>query len=106
MSENNQTPSYIQSIYYNLVSNRNMLVSDFQAISSNPSGAGFCDSLKNTLKQISELEVQINVLLDMYPSLNSDNQTEASSQKSSTHGVISGEPTALHKDAKVVSKFS
>lgn len=106
MKNNNQTsstPPYIQSIYYNLISSRNMLVSDFQAASSSSIGLGFCDNLKLILKSIAEVEMQINVLVEIHPSLTS--ATPADTEEPSSHGVISGEETNLYEDAKVVSKF-
>tara|TARA_Y100000385_G_C12804567_1_gene513361 strand:- start:303 stop:623 length:321 start_codon:yes stop_codon:yes gene_type:complete len=102
-TQNLSTPPYIQSIYYNLISSRNMLVSDFQAASSSSTGLGFCDNLKSILKSIAEIEMQINVLVEIHPTLTSS--TSTGPENSSSHGVISGEETSLYEDAKVVSKF-
>ena len=128
MTTNNTGPSpHISAIHLSLVGSRNMLVSDFKVTSTGVGGGlGFSESLKSILKQIAELEMQIAILKEMYPEL--DSTIEAYPAESSdkaqkiekafnaveknktkvvpTAKPMEGKDTSIYKDAKIISQFS
>jgi len=128
MTTNNIGPApHISAIHLSLVGSRNMLVSDFKVASSGVGGGlGFSKSLKSILKKIAELEMQIAILKEMHPELDSTIEAYPEKESSKAQKIekafnavakdetksativkpIEGKNTSIYKDAKIISQFN